>query len=711
MEFLGTLFGIAIVAGFLYIFIGPFVKIGIESAQERRRKRKIDQAQNLKRQYPDAYKEWFGNDYYFSNMSDYELDRRVSKSSYEWQSKQRSIEEQRERERRERERKLEQERKERERKEYRRNQANEICKRFPNAIKKRLGVSTVYSEESVEKVLGFSVRELQLEETEILDEIRRRQAEIDAKYRTIESKYPHGLAYVIKMREARRNVDEIYSRFEKRSLERGASINNDKRNLIAIPEEVFQKYESISLEYTFNEEWYKKQKEFNDKVLKVKRDDFKHWGNYSYDIPYEGIDDVGRSKIYFFPICHIFTDCFCLSDEVEYTYYPSYKDDRRYIGLFKLCQASYNADVYSKIFDFIERIAGPKSVIIPDSGFGQLWNEVENYHFGDIKRRLQEKGIPAHSCCGSDASYAVDNPTIIVLELVSNNARLKDICKKAFLQNREKQPQIVYLTLDKEYDKEELQALNKRKEKEINDAAEKERREREARERREREEAERRAREAREAEERRKRDEAARKAREKQQRLYSISHTQKANAAAFKSHLISNGVRYFYHFTDRRNLDSIKKQGGLYSWRYCEDHGITIPYPGGDGTSRSLDSYHGLSDYVRLSFCTDHPMKWVLEQKGYNMVLLRVRIDVACLEGTLFSDINATDSNHRHGGTLDDLKRVNIQATQENYVSKTSPIFKQHQAEVMVKTFIPLEYIEMPSTTQQNYYVDDSLPF
>lgn len=709
MEFLGALIGIAVAAGFLYIFI-TFVKIGIENAQERRRKEKIEQAQNLKRQYPDAYREWFGNDN-FSYMYNYELDRRISISSYEWQSKQRSIEEQKEHERQERERKLEQERRRREKKENRRKKADEICRRFPNAIKKRLGFSTVYTEESVKKVLGYSVRELQSEETEILNEKRRRQAEIDAKYRTIELKYPHGLAYVIKMREARRNVDEIYSRFEKKSLERGSSISNDKRNLVVIPEDVYQKYESISLEYTFNEEWYKKQKEFNDKILKVKREDFKHWGNYSYDVPYEGIDDVGRSKTYFFPICHIFTDCFCLSDEVEYTYYPSYKEDRRYIGLFKLCQASYNADVYSKIFDFIERIAGPKSVIIPDSGFGQLWKEVENYHFGDIKRRFQETGIPVLPYCGGDVSLVVDNSTIIVLELVSNNARLKEICKKAFLQNRDKQPQIIYLTLDKEYDKEELQALNKRKEKEISDAAEKERREREASERREREEAERRAREAREAEERRKREEAARKAREEQQRLYSISHTQKANAAAIKSHLTSNGVRYFYHFTDRRNLDSIKKQGGLYSWRYCEDHGITIPYPGGDGTSRSLDSYHGLSDYVRLSFCTDHPMKWVLEQKGYNMVLLRVKIDVACLEGTLFSDINATDSNHRHGGTLDDLNRVNIPATQENYVSKTSPIFKQHQAEVMVKTFIPLEYIEMPGTTQQNYYVDDSLPF
>lgn len=193
--------------------------------------------------------------------------------------------------------------------------------------------------------------------------------------------------------------------------------------------------------------------------------------------------------------------------------------------------------------------------------------------------------------------------------------------------------------------------------------------------------------------------------------IYPFCHVKKANAVALKNYLLSNGVDFFYHFTDLRNLDSIEKHGGLFSWRYCEDHNITIPFPGGDSTSRSLDSYHGLSNYVRLSFCLNHPMKWVLEQKGYNMVLLRVKIDVACFEGTLFSDINATDSNHKHGGTLNDLKRVNIPATQENYVSKTSPFFKMHQAEVMVKTFIPIEYIEIPSSTQQDLYIDDSLPF
>ena len=59
----------------------------------------------------------------------------------------------------------------------------------------------------------------------------------------------------------------------------------------------------------------------------------------------------------------------------------------------------------------------------------------------------------------------------------------------------------------------------------------------------------------------------------------------------------------------------------------------------------------------------------------------------------LFSDINAADSSHRHGGSIEDLKRVNFNAVKRNYVSRDDVDFKLHQAEVMVKTFIPVRYI------------------
>lgn len=157
--------------------------------------------------------------------------------------------------------------------------------------------------------------------------------------------------------------------------------------------------------------------------------------------------------------------------------------------------------------------------------------------------------------------------------------------------------------------------------------------------------------------------------------------------------LRENGVVYLYHFTDRRNLESIRKHGGLFSWQTCLNRGITIPYAGGDGNSRLLDRRHGLQDYVRLSLCDDHPMMWRLKQMGYDLVLLKIKVDAAVLRDTLFSDMNATDNQHSHGGSLQDLKKIRFSATKRRYVSRDDADFKYHQAEVMVKTFIPAEYI------------------
>ena len=181
---------------------------------------------------------------------------------------------------------------------------------------------------------------------------------------------------------------------------------------------------------------------------------------------------------------------------------------------------------------------------------------------------------------------------------------------------------------------------------------------------------------------------------EENARLRSTVTQKKTNPDAFLNHLRLNGVRYFYHFTDEMNVNSIKRLGGLYSWYYCSQHDIKIPNAGGDLQSRGLDSRYGLQDYVRLSFCPDHPMAYRKYKEGARLVLLKIKIDVATFKDTLFSDMNAADSDHTHGGNLSDLQRVNIGATKASYVSRNSPIFHAHQAECMVKTFIPIEYIE-----------------
>lgn len=186
-------------------------------------------------------------------------------------------------------------------------------------------------------------------------------------------------------------------------------------------------------------------------------------------------------------------------------------------------------------------------------------------------------------------------------------------------------------------------------------------------------------------------DRKRQKEEKKQSRLRLL--TKKLNWQEFAEVLRENNISKFYHFTDRANIRSIKEEAGLFSWHYCDENNIMIPKTGGDPLSRGLDRGHRLHDFVRLSFCNDHPMQFRLSQNGYDLVLLEVSLEVAFFENTRFSDINATDNGHRQGALLEDLKRVKFSATKKSYVRKGDPDFKFHQAEVMVKTWIPIKYI------------------
>ena len=169
------------------------------------------------------------------------------------------------------------------------------------------------------------------------------------------------------------------------------------------------------------------------------------------------------------------------------------------------------------------------------------------------------------------------------------------------------------------------------------------------------------------------------------------SDNRKKDSKEIIAYLEENGIHYFYHFTARKNIPSIIEHEGLYSWKYMVDHNITIPDPGGDEWSREFDVREGLEDYVRLSFCIDHPMKY--RKRSSDPVLLKIDIEAATFADTLFSDMNAASSAHKHGKGLADLKRVDMNAVKKQYVAKDDPDFRKHQAEVMIKTYLSSKYI------------------
>jgi len=178
------------------------------------------------------------------------------------------------------------------------------------------------------------------------------------------------------------------------------------------------------------------------------------------------------------------------------------------------------------------------------------------------------------------------------------------------------------------------------------------------------------------------------------ERLTSLVTKRKDDGDMILEYLEMKGVKRFYHFTDKEKWYQIKKLGGLYSWYYCEQNDIHIPNAGGDSDSRRYDKRHGLQDYVRLSFCNDHPMAYRKHKEGATLYLLYIDIEVAAFKDTLFTDRNAASSSFYKGGDMEAVKKININATQRNFVSRDEgEIFSLHQAECMIKTFLPSKYI------------------
>lgn len=71
-----------------------------------------------------------------------------------------------------------------------------------------------------------------------------------------------------------------------------------------------------------------------------------------------------------------------------------------------------------------------------------------------------------------------------------------------------------------------------------------------------------------------------------------------------------------WHFTDKSNIQSIKKNNGLLSLGELQRKGIAIPTPGGNQWSHDADARKGVQEYVHLAFLDDHPMLYAAKQDG-----------------------------------------------------------------------------------------------
>lgn len=134
-----------------------------------------------------------------------------------------------------------------------------------------------------------------------------------------------------------------------------------------------------------------------------------------------------------------------------------------------------------------------------------------------------------------------------------------------------------------------------------------------------------------------------------------------------------------FHFTDSRNIPSIKKLG-LLSWKRLVGRNI-MHWPASSEDSRKLDARSNLEDYIRLCTRREHPMasRAVYEGRIGDYVWLEISDVVTQWTATLFSSDNAV------------AKRAII-----NSNPLTAMDSKSIQAEILVLNRLDARWITFP---------------
>lgn len=542
----------------LIILVGVvgFIALKISEARQNRLKKKIEE---IRRQYPLAYKEFVSKNHIsVSNAKNSTLATIVERSTYSWNEDEKRLQKQ------------EQERQKR------------------------------------------------------LQEEERKRRETETQYKEIERLYPEGL--------------KKWKRQNPYATKERTVSNRDK----------IKDFEKAIIAAVKFDNWEKEQKEFTDRCLAIRKETIDTFGWHFYNIPFIKKDQDGRLIDGDYKIRQFFAGSYCLESDLDYTDFEYIKRETSNLVEFRNRMRHWKPSVYEKIQKYIEKLCEEYSVSIYLCANNQDWSaESLNYHYNmcdgtpfyDFPDNV-EVCDPASDAWfeGADLDYdnypKLKNRHIIIVEMQTDNDHLKMVCKNIIKKNKDKHPLITYISLLKGYDREEmLKLINKEKQK---------RKEEEERKRKEKEEEEKRKAEL---------------------------EKYKPDKEAIIDLLQNNGIKCFYHFTARANLALIKQHGGLYSWWSLKQRNIKTPFLGGEGFGQQLDVRHGLQDYVRLSFCDDHPMIFKHQQNGIDLVLLKIDIEVATWKDSLFSDINATDNSHHHGGSIEDLKKVDFDAVKRNYVS------------------------------------------
>lgn len=232
-----------------------------------------------------------------------------------------------------------------------------------------------------------------------------------------------------------------------------------------------------------SEKWEKAQSDFSKTCYELSKKHLPDYGRYKYDIPFTKFDVNGKEIPGTYKVWQLFYNSMCLR-ALDYTNCPRYKKNAEKVPEFENGTRHLKPHVYKDIAEFIKEIEylyckDNKENLSVIFNYDKDWDEdVLDSHYDPLEELLSDHDkIICDDTSLYDNDYWKDefDKINVIVDIVTENDDMKRLCQHIISLTPNFQPVIIYISLMKAYDREEMiEIINKETERQAKIKEEKE---------------------------------------------------------------------------------------------------------------------------------------------------------------------------------------------------------------------------------------------
>ncbi len=309
---------------------------------------------------------------------------------------------------------------------------------YPNAFslfKKELRIfksKNNFTKQDINKFLAFSEADWEKKEKLELKRIQQ-EKQILSEYNEIKAKYADGLICWEKEHPSASRATTVSNITD--------IINFDNRQKI----------------FLLAEEWEQKQNSFS-KLCRSKKSAMPHSGCYFYNINFPKINYKGESINGNYCVWQFFFDDFCSATDLDYTNFRRTVENNNNIEKYKEGKMNIPSYVSIEISSFIKSLDKPVQLI----AFGAEFDENLEVQF--LTFDLAALGFQSYALHHIDE---ISSNYVVIIDGVTTQVQFVERCESVIRKFKNQKPCIVYISLMKEFSREEMQELIDKKNREV----------------------------------------------------------------------------------------------------------------------------------------------------------------------------------------------------------------------------------------------------